>query len=107
MKKCLHIVTMSCIRRQQNATTWCLEVMHAQGLEIVHVCGTAKFATTVLALLPAQLLALVQAVLQAPGPGVGAGVIAGNLHATTMVKLLVRVPTFYATKIVACNACYR
>ena len=50
---------------------------------------------------------LVQALLQAPGPGVGAGVIAGNLHATMMLKLLVHIPTFYATKMVACNACYR
>ena len=78
MKKYLHIVTMSCIQRQQNATTWCLEVMHAQRLEIVHVSGTANFATTVLALLPAQLLALVQAVLQATGPSFSASTFAGT-----------------------------
>ena len=29
------------------------------------------------------------------------------LHAAMMVKLLVHVPSFYATKMVACNACYR
>ena len=48
---------------------------------------------------------LVQALLQAPGPGVGARVVAGNLHAAMMVKLLVHVPTFYATKMVAGTAC--
>ena len=107
MEKCLHIVTMSCIQRQQNATTWCLEVIHPQGLDIVHVCGKSNFATTVLALLPAQLRALVQAVLQSTGPGVVAGVIAGNVHAAMTVKMLLQVPTFYSTKKVACNAYYR
>ena len=52
--------------------------MHAQGLEIVHVCGTPPFATTVLALLPAQLLALVDAILQAPAPSFGASTFAGT-----------------------------
>ena len=51
--------------------------------------------------------ALVQAILQAPGPGVGTSDVAGNLHATMMVKLLVHVPTLCATKMIACDARYR
>ena len=78
--------------------------MHAQRLEIVHIYGTPNFATTVLALLPAQLLALVQAVLQAPGPSFGASTFAatrpklwcrryGSHPAPAMVQVLLQPPS--------------
>ena len=41
------------------------------------VCGTANFATTVLAL-PAERIAMVQAILQAPGPSFGTSTFAGT-----------------------------
>ena len=68
MKKCLHIVTMSCKKRHHYARGWCLEVMDATRLEIVHVSSAANFATT-----PASKN---QVILHPLGPGNGAGVIA-------------------------------
>ena len=85
MKMGVHIGTMTCIPLSHNAIAgaWssCMHKGQKWCMTVLHVCGAAVFATSVLALMPAsiqrfvpaQLLALVQASSQAPGPSIGAG----------------------------------
>ena len=112
MKKCLHIVTMSCKKRHHYARGWCFEVMDATRLEIVHVSSAANFATTpasknqvilhplgpcngacvIAPTGPRQWCrrycthwppAMVQALLHPLDPGTGAGVIASPVASTS------------------------